>query len=212
MRRKKKMNKTIGTSSAEPAAVQHETVTEPIHEANVNPEFAFTVEETTAMMTSPSAATEPPPTATTAAETPVVTPPTEPQHGTSSSHQHRSATHQQSSKRRGRLFFEMAHDEKVEFLFSQLQAVGGQIHRHSEFMSANRNTVLKQQVEINTLKETVGRQQAKIVQLRAENERLKATDDERERQLLQMRAADNARGIELNRVKEQLRRLIFLTS
>ncbi|KAM0027482.1 hypothetical protein Hdeb2414_s0019g00540771 [Helianthus debilis subsp. tardiflorus] len=63
--RKKKMKKNIGTYSAEPATAQHETVTEPVHEANVNLEFAITAEETTAMMTLPSAATEPPPVATT---------------------------------------------------------------------------------------------------------------------------------------------------
>ncbi|KAF5785545.1 hypothetical protein HanXRQr2_Chr10g0429881 [Helianthus annuus] len=88
VRRKKKMKTTIGTSSAEPKAAQHETITKPVHEANVNLEFAFTAEETKAMMASPSTATEPPPVATTAAETPVVTPPAEPQHGTSSIHQH----------------------------------------------------------------------------------------------------------------------------
>ncbi|MFS7928172.1 hypothetical protein Hanom_Chr04g00317691 [Helianthus anomalus] len=84
------------------------------------------------------------------------------------------------------------------------------------FMTANRNTVLKQ-LEIIKLKETVGKQQAEIIQLHAENERLKvadderarhmvqlqAADDERARQLLQMRAVKNTRGIELNRVKEQ---------
>ncbi|MFS7961395.1 hypothetical protein Hanom_Chr08g00714501 [Helianthus anomalus] len=197
------MKKKIGTSSAEPAAAQHKTITELVHETNINPEFAFTAKETTAMMVSPSAATEPPPVATTAAETPVVAPPTEPQHGTSSIHQHRAATHQRSSECRGRLFSEMAQDEKVEFLFSQLQAVACQINRHSEFMSANRNNVLKQQLEINTLKETVERQQVEITQLRAENERLKAADAERAVQLLQIREANNARGIELNRVKEQ---------
>ncbi|KAJ0684534.1 hypothetical protein HanLR1_Chr11g0392241 [Helianthus annuus] len=118
IRRKKKMKKNIGTSSAEPAAAQHEIVTEPIQEADVNPEFAFTTEETTAMITSPSAATKPPPTATTATETPVVTPPAEPQHGTSSSQQHRSAAHQRSSERRGKMFSEIGSDEKVNFLFS----------------------------------------------------------------------------------------------
>ncbi|MFS8034423.1 hypothetical protein Hanom_Chr17g01580981 [Helianthus anomalus] len=51
----------------------------------------------------------------------------EPQHGTSSIHQHRSATHQRSSKHRGILFSEMAKDEKVEFLFLQLQAAAGQM-------------------------------------------------------------------------------------
>ncbi|MFS7984269.1 hypothetical protein Hanom_Chr11g00984511 [Helianthus anomalus] len=115
------------------------------------------------------------------------------------------------------MFSQMGSEEKVNFLFSQLQAAAEQINRHSEFMIANRNTVLKQQVEINKLKENVSKQLAEIIQLRAENERLKvanneqarqmvqlqAADDERARQLLQMRAADNTRGIELNRVKEQ---------
>ncbi|KAM0064880.1 hypothetical protein Hdeb2414_s0003g00108231 [Helianthus debilis subsp. tardiflorus] len=197
------MKKSICTSSAEPATAQQETVTELVHEADVNPEFAFIAEETTAMMTSPSAVNEPPPTATTATETPVLTPPAEPQHGTSSSQQQRSTAHQRSSERCGRMFTKMAPDEKVKFLFSQLQAVVEQINQQSEFMMANRNTVIAQQMEINKLKETVGKQQAEIAQLRAENESLKAADDERARQLLQMRAADNARGIELNRVKEQ---------
>ncbi|KAF5780958.1 hypothetical protein HanXRQr2_Chr11g0477891 [Helianthus annuus] len=101
------------------------------------------------------------------------------------------------------MFSEMASDKKVNLLFSQLQVTVEQINQHSEFMVANRNTVIAQQVDINKLKETVGKQQAEIIQLRAENERLKATDDEQARQLLQMRVADNARGIELNRVKEQ---------
>ncbi|MFS7910861.1 hypothetical protein Hanom_Chr02g00111171 [Helianthus anomalus] len=70
-------------------------------------------------------------------------------------------------------------------------------------MSANRNIILKQYFEINTLKETIGKQQGEIAQLRAENERLKAADDERERQLQQMRAADNVRGIDMNRLKEK---------
>ncbi|MFS7930500.1 hypothetical protein Hanom_Chr04g00345041 [Helianthus anomalus] len=145
--RKKKMKKTIGTSSSEPATAQQETIAELVHEAEPK---------------------EPPPTATTTPENPVVTPPAEPQHGTSSSQQQRSAVHQRSSERRSRIFSEMGSDEKI-----------------------------------NTLKETVRRQQAEIAKLQAENERLKATDDERARQLLQMRATDNARGIELNRVKDQ---------
>ncbi|KAJ0901565.1 hypothetical protein HanPSC8_Chr08g0326811 [Helianthus annuus] len=165
IRKRKKMKKNIGTSSAKPGAAQHETVTEPVHEGNVNPEFAFTAEETTAVMTSPSTAIEPPPTATTTTKTPVVTPPAEPQHGTSSSHQQRSVAHQRSSERRGRMFSEMGPDEKVNFLFSQLQAAAEQINRHSEFMVANRNMVIAQQVEINKLKETVGKQQVKMTQL-----------------------------------------------
>ncbi|MFS7945792.1 hypothetical protein Hanom_Chr06g00528341 [Helianthus anomalus] len=67
-----------------------------------------------------------------------------------------------------------------------------------------------QQLEINTLKSIVGlqqaeitRQQAEIEQLKAENARLKGADEERERQLEQMRAADNTRGIDMNRLKER---------
>ncbi|KAM0046303.1 hypothetical protein Hdeb2414_s0009g00314601 [Helianthus debilis subsp. tardiflorus] len=58
-----------------------------------------------------------------------------------------------------------------------------------KWVQMKRNTILKQQLEINTLKETVGKQQAEIAQLRAEN--------------VQLRAADNARGIEMNRLKER---------
>ncbi|KAJ0539295.1 hypothetical protein HanHA300_Chr08g0284691 [Helianthus annuus] len=97
----------------------------------------------------------------------------------------------------------MEQDEKVDILFTQLQAAAGQINQQSEFMSSTKNTVIKQQLGINTLKSTVERQQAEITQLRAENERLKATDAERAAQLLQMWATDNARGIEMNRLKEQ---------
>ncbi|KAJ0606148.1 hypothetical protein HanHA300_Chr02g0070851 [Helianthus annuus] len=144
IRRKKKMKKTIGTSSSEPATVQQETVAEPVREADVNPQFVFTAEETTEMMTSPSAASQPPPTTTSAPETPVVTPPTEPQHlGTSSSQQQRSEAHQRSSERRGRMFSQMGSEEKVNFLFSQLQAAAEHINWHSEFMSANKNTMLR---------------------------------------------------------------------
>ncbi|MFS7952106.1 hypothetical protein Hanom_Chr07g00603031 [Helianthus anomalus] len=60
-----------------------------------------------------------------------------------------------------------------------------------------------EKLEINTLKETVGKQQAEIKQLRAENEQLKAADAERAAQLQQMQSVDNARGIEMNRLKER---------
>ncbi|KAJ0532377.1 hypothetical protein HanHA300_Chr00c0001g0677591 [Helianthus annuus] len=143
VRRKKKSKKTIAESSVETTTTQHETTTGPVHKANVMPEFAFTTEETVAMMTSPSATTEPPPMATTATETsPVVTPQAEPQHGTSSIHQYQSTTHQQSSKRHGRLFSEMGQDEKVDFLFTQLQAAAGQINRQSEITSSTRTIVI----------------------------------------------------------------------
>ncbi|MFS7945797.1 hypothetical protein Hanom_Chr06g00528391 [Helianthus anomalus] len=45
--------------------------------------------------------------------------------------------------------------------------------------------------------------QMQIEQLKAENARLKGADEERERQLEQMRAADNTRGIDMNRLKER---------
>ncbi|KAJ0771055.1 hypothetical protein HanPI659440_Chr07g0264651 [Helianthus annuus] len=165
IRRKKKMKKTIGTSSLEPATVQQETIAKPVCEVEANPQFVFAAEETTAMMTSPSAASQPPPTTTSATEASVVTPPAEQQPGASSSQQQRSETHQRSLERRGRMFSQMGSEEKVNFLFSQLQAAAEQVNRHSEFMSANRNTMFNQQLEINTLKETVCKQQAKIAQL-----------------------------------------------
>ncbi|KAF5805498.1 hypothetical protein HanRHA438_Chr05g0219611 [Helianthus annuus] len=136
VRRKKRSKKTIGTSSAEPAATKLEPMSEHVLEAHINPQFAFTEAETIAMMTSPTTATETPPMTTTVAEPPVVTPQAEPQHPTSSIHQYRSVTHQQSSNRRSRLFSEMEQDEKVDFLFTQLQAAAGQINWQSEFMSS----------------------------------------------------------------------------
>ncbi|KAF5811317.1 hypothetical protein HanRHA438_Chr04g0189731 [Helianthus annuus] len=84
IRRKKKMKKTVGTSSSTPASVQQETVAELVQEAEVNPQFAFTAEETTALMASLSETSQPPPTTTSATKTPVVPPPVEPkQAGTS---------------------------------------------------------------------------------------------------------------------------------
>ncbi|KAJ0654626.1 hypothetical protein HanLR1_Chr14g0509251 [Helianthus annuus] len=104
----------------------------------------------------------------------------------------------------------MQQDEKVDFLFSQLQAAAGQIDRQSTVINVTRGDVIKQRLEINTLNSTVERQQAEIThrqaeieQLKAENACLKAADEERERQLQQMRAADNARGIDMNRLKER---------
>ncbi|KAF5788425.1 hypothetical protein HanXRQr2_Chr10g0463851 [Helianthus annuus] len=97
----------------------------------------------------------------------------------------------------------MPQDEKIDFLFSQLQAAAGQIDRQSAVINVTTSDMIKQQLEINTLNSTVGRQQAEIEQLKAENECLKAADEERERQLQQMRAADNTRGIDMNRLKER---------
>ncbi|KAJ0700872.1 hypothetical protein HanOQP8_Chr10g0372981 [Helianthus annuus] len=203
VRRKKKSKKTIAASSVEPTTTQPETIIEPAQEAEVNPQFTFTAEETEELMTSPTATSEPPPITTIVVETPpVVTTQAQPQHATSSAQQYRSTTHRQSTERRSRMFSEMDQGEKMDFLFSQLQAAANQINRHSEIMSSTRTTTIKQQLEINTFKETVGKQQAEITQLRAENERLKAADAERVAQLQQMRATDSAHGIEMNRLKE----------
>ncbi|KAF5775530.1 hypothetical protein HanXRQr2_Chr13g0613091 [Helianthus annuus] len=46
VRRKKKSKKMIGASSAEPTIRQPETTTEPVQEADVHTQFAFTAEET----------------------------------------------------------------------------------------------------------------------------------------------------------------------
>ncbi|KAJ0514197.1 hypothetical protein HanHA300_Chr10g0366851 [Helianthus annuus] len=187
IQRKKKSRKTIGESQAQPSSTQP---SEPVQEAEVNPQFAFSAEEAAVMTTSPSETAQPPPTTTLATETPVVPPPVEPQQaGTSSSLRQQSEAHQQSSTHRVRLFSELNPDEKVEFLFSQLQVAAGQINRHSEIIRSNLQTNIAQQLQINTLKETVQKQQAEIERLRAEN--------------VQLRAADNARGIEMNRQKEQ---------
>ncbi|MFS8016134.1 hypothetical protein Hanom_Chr15g01364861 [Helianthus anomalus] len=51
----------------------------------------------------------------------------------------------------------MQQDEKVDFLFSQLQASAGQITRHTDVIKATRADMIKQQLEINTLNSTVGR-------------------------------------------------------
>ncbi|XP_021990888.1 transcription initiation factor IIF subunit alpha-like [Helianthus annuus] len=204
VRRKKKSRKYIGASSVQPTVSQQESV----HEAEMNPNFGLTAGEASAMVSSPLRLTEPPPVVSLTVETPTVTPQAEHAHTMASTI--RATTSQHSSERRQRKFSEMQPDEKVVFLFSQLQAAAGQIDRQSAFMNVTRNDVIKQQVEIKTLKSTVERQQAEIERqqaevehLKAENERLKAADDIRERQLVQMRAADNARGIEMNRLKER---------
>ncbi|KAM0019231.1 hypothetical protein Hdeb2414_s0026g00683141 [Helianthus debilis subsp. tardiflorus] len=179
----------------QPIVSQHE----PVHESEINPDLGLTADEASAMLSSPPRTTEPPPVATSAAKTPTVTPQAEPTRTIASLI--RSTTSQSRSERRKRQFSEMQPDEKVDFLFSQLQAASGQIDRQSEFMNVTRSDVIKQQVEINTLKST--RQQTEIEHLKAENERLKAANDIRERQLLQMRTTNNTCGIKMNRLKER---------
>ncbi|MFS8006235.1 hypothetical protein Hanom_Chr14g01246821 [Helianthus anomalus] len=172
--RKKKNMKYIGASSVQPTVSQPELV----HEADMNPNFGLTTDEAAAIISSPPRSSEP--------------------------------THVHGSERRQRKFSEMQQDEKVDFLFSQLQAAACQIDRQSAVTNVIRGDVIKHRLEMNTLKSTVERQQAEITreqaeieQLKAENARLKAVDGERERQLQQMRAADNARGIDMNCLKER---------
>ncbi|KAJ0513953.1 hypothetical protein HanHA300_Chr10g0363821 [Helianthus annuus] len=179
IRRKKKSQKSITASQTQPASTQP---SEPVHEANVSTDFVLTAEETEAMMSSPKTASEPPPT-TTSVETPPVQPPTaQPQHATSSSQSAREKVQQQSAERHGTMFERMSESEKVNFLFSQLQAAAVQIKikRHTEFMSSNRKMNIAQQLEINSLKEIVGKQHGEIEHLRAENAQLRAADAERE--------------------------------
>ncbi|KAJ0579255.1 hypothetical protein HanRHA438_Chr04g0151451 [Helianthus annuus] len=164
----------------------------------MNPELGLNAEEADAFVSSPPRSSEPTPVVSSAAETPVVASQEPPRSIASTI----CATTSQ--------FSQMQQDEKVDFQFSQLQAAAGQINRQSDVINIIRGDMVKQQLEINTLKSTVGRQQAEITrqqaeidQLKAENERLKKADEERERQLQQMRAADNTRGIEMNRLKER---------
>ncbi|KAF5783969.1 hypothetical protein HanXRQr2_Chr11g0514121 [Helianthus annuus] len=121
-----------------------------------------------------------------APETPTVTPQAAPQRSMASASR---ATTSQPSSERQRVFSEMSQDEKNNFLFSQLEAAADRIQRQTDFIRITKNDQLSQQVEINTLKSTVeqqqtviGCQQAEIDQLKAENVRLKAADEERERE------------------------------
>ncbi|KAJ0794530.1 hypothetical protein HanPI659440_Chr04g0140251 [Helianthus annuus] len=63
-------------------------------------------------------------------------------------------------------------------------------------MLSNRQTNIAQQLQIDTLKEVVQKQQAEIEQLRAENVQLRGEN-------VQLKAANNACGIEMNRMKER---------
>ncbi|KAJ0454819.1 hypothetical protein HanPSC8_Chr00c358g0807971 [Helianthus annuus] len=202
-RRKKKARKYIGASSVQQSVPQQE----PIQEADMNPNLGFTADEAATFISSPPRSSKPTPTVTLAAETTTVTP-QEPAQSIASTI--RATASQPCSERRHRRFSEMQQDEKVDFLFTQLQAAAGKIDRQSAVINVTRSDMIKQQLDINTLNSTVGRQQAEITrqqaeieQLKAENAHLKTADEERERQLQQMRAVDNTRGIDINRLKER---------
>ncbi|MFS7917137.1 hypothetical protein Hanom_Chr03g00185471 [Helianthus anomalus] len=83
----------------------------------------------------------------------------------------------------------MSDSDKMNYQFSQFQAAARQINRHSDVMMSNRQSNIAQQLKIDKFKEVVQKKQAEIEHLRAEN--------------VQLRAADNARGIEMNCMKEQ---------
>ncbi|MFS7965948.1 hypothetical protein Hanom_Chr09g00768131 [Helianthus anomalus] len=199
---KKKATKYIGTFSS----AQQSVPQEPSQEAQMDPNLGFTAEEVSTMVPSPLRSAEPTPAVSSTPETPVVTPQA-PTHTIASTIL--ATTSQPAAERSQSVFEWMQQDEKIDFLFSQLQAAAGQITRHTEVIKDTRADSIKQQLEINTLNATVGRQaaentrqQAEIDQLKAKNASLKAADEVRERQLQQMRAADNTRGIEMNRMKE----------
>ncbi|KAJ0524520.1 hypothetical protein HanRHA438_Chr09g0376801 [Helianthus annuus] len=150
-RRKKKNRKYIGASSVQPTVSQPE----PVHEADMNLNFGLTIDEAAAIISSPPRSSEPTPVVTSAAETPTATP-QEPTHSIASTI--RATTSQHGSERRQRKFSEMQQDEKVDFLFSQLQAAAGQIDTQSAVINVTRGDVIKQRLEMNTLKSTIKRQ------------------------------------------------------
>ncbi|MFS7945793.1 hypothetical protein Hanom_Chr06g00528351 [Helianthus anomalus] len=92
----------------------------------MNPEFGLMAEEATAFLSSPPRSSEPTPIVTSAPETPTVTP-QEPARSIASTI--RATTSQPASERRQSRFSQMQQDEKIDFLFSQLQAAAGQINR-----------------------------------------------------------------------------------
>ncbi|KAJ0608666.1 hypothetical protein HanHA89_Chr03g0111601 [Helianthus annuus] len=182
-RRKKKARKYIGSSSVQQSVPQQE----PSQEAEMNPNLGFTAYEASAMLSSPPRSSEPTLVVTSAPETPTVTP-QEPARSIASTI--RATTSQTASERKQSRFSQMPQEEKIDFLFSQLQAAAGQIDRQSAVIKVTRSDMIKQQLEINMLNSTVGRQQAEITrqqaeieQLKAKNARLKTADEERERQL-----------------------------
>ncbi|KAJ0695304.1 hypothetical protein HanLR1_Chr10g0344071 [Helianthus annuus] len=197
-RRKKKAKKYMGTSS-QPSGPQQE----PTQEAQMDPNLDLTTirssEPTLVVSSAPEA-----PVVTSSVETPSVAP-QGPRRSIASSI--RETTSQPAAERRQCGFEQMPDNEKMDFLFSQLQAAAGQINTQRNVINLTRAAMLKQEVKINTLNSTVDRQQAEIEQLKAENASLKAADEARERQSQQMRAADNTRGIEMNRMNSKFQRL-----
>ncbi|KAJ0568475.1 hypothetical protein HanIR_Chr06g0296621 [Helianthus annuus] len=98
------------------------------------------------------------------------------------------ATTAGSSVERQRIFTDMTQDEKNNYLFLQFEAAADRIKRQTDFIHITKRDQLSQLVEIERLKTAVGAQQATIQQqqaeidlLKAENERMKASEAERDR-------------------------------
>ncbi|KAJ0800287.1 hypothetical protein HanPI659440_Chr03g0101251 [Helianthus annuus] len=117
-RRKKKARKYIGASSVQQSVPQQE----PIQEADMNPNLGFTADEAATFISSPPRSSEPTPIVMSALETPTATP-QEPACSIASTI--RATTSQPTSEHRQSRFSQMQQDEKVYFLFSQLQAAAG---------------------------------------------------------------------------------------
>ncbi|KAJ0705929.1 hypothetical protein HanLR1_Chr09g0301011 [Helianthus annuus] len=140
IKRKKKARKYIGTFSS----AQQSVPQEPSHEAQMDPNLGFTAEEVSTMVPSPPRSAEPTPVVTPQALTRTI------------ALTIRATTSQPAAERSQSVFERMQPDEKIDFLFSQLQAAAGQITRHMEVIKATRADSIKQQLEINTLNATVG--------------------------------------------------------
>ncbi|MFS8026675.1 hypothetical protein Hanom_Chr16g01489511 [Helianthus anomalus] len=136
IKRKKKAKKNNGSSSAQQSVPQ-----EPIQEAAMVPNLGFTAEEASTMLSSHPRSTEPAHVVSSTHETPTVTPP-EPTPSITSTI--RTTTSQLAAKHRQSIFSRMNQEEKVNFLFSQLQPAAGQIHRQSEVMQATRADLIRQ--------------------------------------------------------------------
>ncbi|KAF5774918.1 hypothetical protein HanRHA438_Chr13g0616741 [Helianthus annuus] len=162
IKRKKNAKKNIGSSST-----QHSVPQEPIQEAAMDPNLGFTAEEASTMLSSPPRSTEPTPTVSSTLETPVVAPQAP---FCSIASTIRATTSQPAAEHRQSVFEQMWQDKKIDFLFSQLQAVAGQITRHAEVIKTTRADSIRQQLEINTLNATVERQAAEITRQQAEIE------------------------------------------
>ncbi|MFS8032425.1 hypothetical protein Hanom_Chr17g01557631 [Helianthus anomalus] len=122
IKHKKKEKKNIGSSSAQQSVPQ-----EPILEAAMDPNFGFTAEEAFTMLPSPLRSTEPAPVPTPSIALTI-----------------RTTSSQPAAERRQTIFSRMNQEEKVNFLFSQLQAAAGQIQRQSEVMQATRADSIRQ--------------------------------------------------------------------